>query len=143
MFMGSYDRRVDDKGRLVLPAKFRQELGPVAICTIGLDGCVAIYSQEMWQALLKKLQDLPFTKEKARRFIRALLAAADEVTIDSAGRILLNGTLKKYAALGESVTIIGVGDHLELWNSDQWAQDQETSLKELASLAEGIEDFGI
>ncbi len=143
MFVGSHDRRIDEKGRLVLPAKFRQELGPVAICTIGLDRCVAVYSHEKWQALLQRLQSLPFTKEKARRFIRALLAVADELTVDGTGRILINGTLKKYAGLGDAVTIIGVGDHVEIWNSHTWARDQEESLQELASLAEGIEDFGI
>lgn len=143
MLMGAYDHRIDTKGRLVLPAKFRSELGAAVVCTVGLDRCVAVYSMTGWENYLKKLQSLPFAKENARRFMRVVLGSADELPIDGAGRILVNAFLKKHAELGEQVTVVGVNDHLEIWNSDRWNAGREDILKDFEELAEGVGDLGL
>lgn len=143
MFMGTYEHKFDSKGRIVVPSKFRQELGDNVVCTVGLDHCVALYSMSGWQEYLKKLQNLPFAKGNARSFTRAVLASADVVPIDAAGRVLISSFLQKYASLGETVTILGVNDHLEVWNSVSWASDRENILNELATLAEGVGELEI
>lgn len=141
--MGSNTHRIDNKGRLVLPAKWRSELGPAVVLTVGLDRCVAIYSLEGWNRYLQKLQALPFAKENARRFMRVVLASADELPLDNAGRVLVNSTLRAYASLEGDVTVVGVGDHLELWNTERWNADRDAILEDFEALAEGVGDLGL
>ena len=143
MLMGTCEHRLDSKGRLVLPAKFRSELGSTVVCTVGLDRCVAVYSTDGWEKYLAKLQTLPFAKESARRFMRVVLGSADELPVDGAGRILVGAFLKDYAGLGEQVTIVGVSDHVELWNSERWNAGRDDILKDFESLAEGVGDLGV
>ena len=143
MFMGSCDHRIDSKGRLVLPAKYRQDLGDSVVCTVGLDGCVAVYPMKEWEKYLTKLQSLPFARGDARQFMRAVLGAAEELSIDGQGRILINSKLRGYASLGEKVVVSGVIDHLEIWNSDQWAANDANMLQNFTNLAEGVGELGI
>lgn len=143
MFMGSYEHRVDGKGRLVMPAKFRPQIGESVVCTVGLDNCVALYPIDAWKEYLRKLQTLPFTKGQARQFMRALLGAAEELTVDGQGRILLPLKLRRYADLREAVVVNGVNDHLEIWNSEKWATSNDEMLENFTSLAEGVSDLGI
>ncbi len=143
MFMGSYEHRVDGKGRLVMPAKFRTQIGETVVCTVGLDNCVALYPMDAWKEYLQKLQALPFTKGQARQFMRALLGAAEELTVDGQGRILLPLKLRRYADLREAVVVNGVNDHLEIWNSEKWAASNDEMLENFTSLAEGVSELGI
>ncbi len=143
MFMGSYEHRIDNKGRLVMPAKFRSQVGDAVVCTVGLDSCVALYSLDAWKDYLQKLQSLPFTKSQARQFMRALLGAAEELNVDGQGRILLPQKLRRYAELGENVVVNGVNDHIEIWNSEKWSSSNDEMLENFTSLAEGVSDLGI
>ena len=89
VLVGTFDHRMDSKGRMVLPARFREELGNQVVATIGIDRCVALYSLPNWHRLLEKLQNLPMSKGRTRDFLRVLLASATEMDFDSMGRILL------------------------------------------------------
>lgn len=143
MFMGSYDHRIDNKGRLVMPAKFRSQIGDTVVCTVGLDNCLAVYPMDAWSVYLQKLQSLPFTKGQARQFMRTLLGAAEELLVDGQGRILLSVKLRKYAQLSDAVVVNGVNDHLEIWNSEKWSASNDEMLENFTSLAEGVSDLGV
>lgn len=143
MFMGSYAHRIDAKGRLVMPAKFRSSMGSTVVCTVGLDGCLAVYPTDAWENYLQKLQSLPFTKAQARAFMRTLLGAAEELPVDSQGRILVSSRLRSYASLEDAVMVNGVGDHVEIWNGEKWKATNDDMLKNFTSLAEGVADFGV
>ena len=143
MLMGSSDNRIDSKGRLVMPAKFRSQIGETVVCTVGLDNCLAVYPMDAWNAYLQKLQSLPFTKGQARQFMRTLLSAAEELPVDGQGRILIPAKLRKYAQLEDQVVVNGVNDHLEIWNSTKWAASNDEMLDNFTALAEGVADLGI
>lgn len=143
MLMGSYDHRIDSKGRLVMPAKFRSQIGETVVCTVGLDNCLAVYPMDAWNAYLQKLQSLPFTKGQARQFMRTLLGAAEELPVDGQGRILLPAKLRRYARLDERVVVNGVNDHLEIWDSEKWSANNDDMLQNFTALAEGVADLGV
>ena len=143
MLMGSSDNRIDSKGRVVMPAKFRSQIGETVVCTVGLDNCLAVYPMDAWNAYLQKLQSLPFTKGQARQFMRTLLSAAEELPVDGQGRILIPAKLRKYAQLEDQVVVNGVNDHLEIWNSTKWAASNDEMLDNFTALAEGVADLGI
>ncbi len=143
MLMGSYDHRIDSKGRLVMPAKFRSQIGETVVCTVGLDNCLAVYPMDAWNAYLQKLQSLPFTKGQARQFMRTLLGAAEELPVDGQGRILLPAKLRRYARLDERVVVNGVNDHLEIWDSEKWSASNDDMLQNFTALAEGVADLGV
>ena len=119
MMIGTYEHRLDKKGRLVLPSKFRQELGDELICLRWVEQCVSLYSKDGWEKLLERLQRMPFSRSKARDFLRVFWQL-HELSVDSAGRILLPQMLKSHASLNSEVSVIGVGDHLEIWDRDIW-----------------------
>ena len=119
MFMGEYHQKIDDKGRLTIPAKIRYELGDNFIVTGGLDGCLFIYKKETWDKLINTYQDLPNVKE-ARNFMRFFLSGANPQNFDKQGRINIAPPLIKYANLSKDVIVIGVGDRLEIWDNENW-----------------------
>ena len=99
MFMGEYAHNIDKKGRIIIPAKFREELGDTLIITRGLDGCLSIYTKEQWQLIYEQLMKLPSTKKDARMFVRMMTSKAAECEIDAQGRILIPSSLIKLADL--------------------------------------------
>lgn len=119
IFMGEYHQKIDDKGRLTIPAKIRYELGDNFIVTRGLDGCLFIYKKETWDKLINTYQDLPNVKE-ARNFMRFFLSGANPQSFDKQGRINIAHPLIKYANLSKDVIVIGVGDRLEIWDNENW-----------------------
>ena len=141
MLVGTYEHRVDAKGRTVIPAKFRQELGECVVATIGIDRCVSLYPMEEWQKVLEKLQSLPFSKSKTRGLMRIMLASAHELAIDSAGSILIPQILRDHAELLTDAFFVGISDHIELWDKGIWEQYSKTVLDELPEIAEGIDGF--
>lgn len=120
MFMGEFHHNVDDKMRLVLPSKFREELGGSFVITRGLDGCLFIYSITEWNKLIEQLKVLPFTKKDARAFLRFFLSGASECTFDKQGRIAIPSPLVNYASIIKECTIIGVGDRIEVWANENF-----------------------
>lgn len=143
MFMGEYQHSLDAKGRLIIPAKFRDELGEGAILTRGLDNCLFLFPQEEWSILESKLKTLPLTKGDARQFVRFLFSGATECELDKQGRIILPSNLREFASIDKDAVVIGVSSRVEIWSKEKWdsyVQDAEDSFEDIA---ENIVDLGI
>lgn len=143
MFIGEYQYSIDDKKRLSIPSKFRRDLGRIGIVTRGLDGCLFLYPQREWRKLAEKLGRLPLGQRDSRGFQRIMLSGAMEVGIDSLGRILIPDYLKKYANLQRKVVIVGLYNHIELWNDKRWKAYQQKSEKEVGNMAERLSQLGV
>ena len=141
MFMGEYNHTVDEKGRLNIPVKFRDELGSEFVVTKGLDGCLFAYDLTEWRVLEEKLRALPLTNKDARAFARFMLAGAASVEIDKQGRILLPQVLRNFAGLEKDVVLIGVASRIEIWNKEKWEDASYDADAE--ELAEKMENLGI
>lgn len=141
MFMGEYNHTVDEKGRLIIPSKFREELGNTFVVTKGLDGCLFVYDNAEWKALEEKLRALPLTNRDARAFARFMLAGAAQVEVDKQGRILLPQVLRGFAGLEKDVVLIGVASRIEIWSKDKW--EMATFEMDGEELAEKMENLGI
>ena len=143
MLIGEYHHNLDEKGRLTVPSKFRDEIGKEFIITRGLDGCLFIYSLGQWDKIVSKLQTLPFTKKDARTFNRFFLSSATVCEFDKQGRINIPSVLINYANIRKECTIIGVNDRLEVWASDKFdtlIEDNLTAIDEVAeNLFEGFD----
>ena len=135
---GSYAHKLDSKGRTVLPARFRDELGSSVVATIGIERCITIYPGPQWQALLERLEELPSGNNRARDLRRVILASAHEVEIDSAGRVLLPQQLRSYANINQEVSINGNGDRLEIWDQATWESYRDSIWKDIRETAEGV-----
>ena len=125
LLMGEYGHSLDAKGRLIMPAKLRQDIGEKFVVTKGLDGCLFAYSQTEWTNFEEKLKTLPLTNKNARDFVRFFLSGAIECEIDKQGRFLIPGNLRTYAKLDKEIIIIGVGTRIEIWNKASWIQSEE------------------
>ncbi len=133
MFIGEYEHSVDVKGRLIMPAKLREDIGEKFVVTKGLDGCLFAYSQKEWENFEEKLKQLPLTNKNARDFVRFFLAGAMECEIDKQGRFLISSNLREYATLEKEVIIVGVLNRIEIWNKEKWKQvDSNISADEIA-----------
>lgn len=141
MLVGSFNHKLDSKGRTVLPARFRGELGNSVVATIGIDKCIALYPLSRWEELLLKLKDLSSFKKKTRDFRRVLLSMATEQDIDGAGRILLPSLLREYAGVEQEITLIGAEDHMEIWDARKWEDHRNLVLADFSDLAEDLEDI--
>lgn len=134
MFMGEYNYTIDDKGRLTIPAKLREQLGHDFIITRGLDKCLFVYPKEEWNNVINKYKELPNTKD-ARNFMRFFLSGATQNEFDKQGRINIANSLIKYANLNKDCVIIGVNDRLEIWDKELWDKfitDNEENLSDIA-----------
>ncbi len=120
MFMGEYNHTIDAKGRLIVPAKFREQLGEEFVVTKGLDGCLFVYPKEEWKVLEEKLRGLPLMHKEARKFSRFFLAGAASLEIDKMGRILLPQVLREFAGLTKEVVLAGVLERVEIWDKEKW-----------------------
>ncbi len=140
MFMGEYHHSLDDKGRLIIPSKFRDELGEKFIVTRGLENCLFVYPYSTWQKIVSKLESLPFTKRDAREFNRFFLSGATEVEFDRQGRVNLPSPLLGYANIVKESVVVGVGDRLEIWSKASWEGFFDTSLDKLSDIAENLFD---
>lgn len=140
MLMGEFHHTIDEKGRLIIPSKFREELGNNFIITRGLEECLFIYSMENWNKITSKLNSLPFTKRDARSFTRFFLSGATAAEFDKQGRINITSPLVSYAELKKECVIIGVGDRLEIWSSEKWNNFYEENKENLSNIAENIFD---
>lgn len=135
MFIGEYEHSVDAKGRAIMPAKLREDIGEKFIVTKGLDGCLFAYSKTEWNNFEEKLKTLPLTNKNARDFVRFFLSGAVECEIDKQGRFLIPNNLRIYATLEKEIMIIGVGTRIEIWNRDSWkkySSDENISADEIA-----------
>lgn len=143
MFMGEYQHTIDDKGRLIMPSKFREELGEKFVVTKGLDNCLFVYPMTEWKILEEKLRSLPFTKADARAFARFFFSGAIECELDKQGRILLTANLRDHAKLQKDVYIIGVSSRLEIWSKEVWEEYNRKTQETYEELAEKMVDFDL
>ncbi|HHU48905.1 MAG: division/cell wall cluster transcriptional repressor MraZ [Caldicoprobacterales bacterium] len=143
MFIGEYQHTIDPKGRVFMPAKFREELGEKFVVTKGLDNCLFVYPDEEWQNLEQKLRTLPLTSKEARAFIRFFFAGAAECEADKQGRILIPANLREYASLEKELSIIGVSTRVEIWSRDAWESYNGESSLDQDAIIEKMAELGI
>lgn len=141
--MGEYSHNLDAKGRIIVPAKFRENLGETFVLTRGLDRCLFVYPEVEWRLLEDKLKQLPLTKKDARKFTRFFLSGATELEIDKQGRISIPQPLRTYANLSKQCTVIGVSNRIEIWDSDEWNVYVSESEESFAEIAENLMDFDL
>jgi MraZ protein len=134
-FMGTYTPKLDDKGRLFLPAKFRDQLAEGLVVTRGQEFCLTVWPMNDFMELTRKAQEAPVTVKGARDYTRFLFAGASEEKPDKQGRITITPMLREYASLDRDVVVIGVMNRIEIWDPARWQQysaEQETKFSELS-----------
>ena len=142
MFMGEYNHTIDEKGRLTIPSKIREQLGHEFIVTRGLDNCLFIYSKTEWENVINKYRELPNTRD-ARNFMRFFLSGATSNEFDKQGRINIANSLIKYADLKKDCVIIGVNERLEIWDKETWNNFLEANENNLSDIADKLFEVNI
>ena len=139
MWYGEYNHTLDEKDRFILPAKFRDKIKAFSskkfFLTRGLDGCLVMLHQDVWQVQEEKLKNLPFTKAQSRAFNRMYFSGAQEIEIDVQGRVNLPDYLKEFAKINRDIMIVGVSDRIEIWSKKSWEdfyKDNEGKFEETA-----------
>ncbi len=141
MFMGEYNHTIDAKGRLIVPTKFREQLGEEFVLAKGNDDCLAIYTKEAWETFLTKIQALPATKD-IRKYVRNIVGSSVDVVTDKQGRILVPGNLREHAGLDKDVVFAGVIDKIEVWDKERWMK--QTDIDNIDDIAEEMaERYGL
>lgn len=142
MFYGEYEHSLDNKDRVIIPAKFREIFKEHYVekffITRGLDKCLFVFTEETWKAQEKKFREMPFTNAEVRRFNRLYFSGACEVVCDKQGRILIPNYLKQYGEIKEDVVIIGVSDRIEIWAREKWKEFFEQNKDNFENLAEKL-----
>lgn len=141
MFMGEYHHNLDSKGRLIIPADFRKQIGDKMIFTRGMEGCIFGYTEQVWQEMQAKLAHLPLTKRNARKFTRMFYSGAMESEFDKQGRVNLTTTLKQHAGLKKECVIIGVSDRIEIWSLENWTNFSDEANEDYDDIAEDLDDI--
>ena len=142
MFMSQYNHTIDAKGRVIIPAKFREKLGDSFVITKGLDGCLYGYAEAEWKSFEEKLGALPITNRDSRQFTRFFLAGAAECELDKQGRILIPAVLREFAGLEKDVVLVGVASKIEIWSKERWDEANETYEDNMDDIAKNLESLG-
>jgi MraZ protein len=140
MFMGEFNHTIDTKGRIIIPSKFREELGDIFVITLGLDGCLFAYPNKEWIAFVDELRKLPGTQE-ARKLQRYFMAGAAECETDKQGRILIPSKLRDNAALDKEIVFVGVLNKIEIWSKERWENNNDYD--DVDAIAEHMSEYGI
>ncbi|MFA5029297.1 MAG: division/cell wall cluster transcriptional repressor MraZ [Patescibacteria group bacterium] len=140
MFVGQYSHNLDNKGRVAVPAKFRQELKK-AVVTKGLDDCLFLYPKNEWDKIATKVANLPMDKPENRAFARSLLAGASETEFDKQGRIILPEYLREFAGINKNVIIVGLYNRLEIWDEKKWDNYRKESDRNYNNIANALNDL--
>ena len=135
---GEYQHALDNKGRVFIPARLREELGQSVTITLSMDRCLSVYSRENWDSLIEKVNALPYVRQ---RKMRPLFAYAVRCDLDAQGRVLLPQNLRDWAGLTKNVTVVGCNNHAELWDSESWRAvfEAETTPENIAAVMEELE----
>lgn len=141
MFMGEYNHTIDVKGRLIVPSKFREQLGDEFVVTKGLDGCLFVYSLEEWKNIEEKFKQVPLTTKDARKFSRFFFAGAATCEVDKQGRILIPPVLREFAELNKEIVSVGVLSRIEIWSKQRWSESNE--YEDMDEIAEHMADLGL
>ncbi len=143
MFIGEFSHNLDSKGRMAIPAKFRQKLTGGAIITRGLDRCLFVFTNKDWEILAQKLIALPLAQANSRAFSRLMLAGATDVELDKQGRILIPDYLREYAGLKKQAIVAGLYNRIEIWDSEAWKQYKTKTESQSDEIAEKLSELGI
>ena len=141
MFMGEYNHTVDAKGRLIVPSKFREQLGDEFVVTKGLDGCLFVYPNEEWSNIEEKFRNIPLTTKDARKFSRFFFAGAASCEVDKQGRILIPPTLREFAEIQKDVVSVGVLNRIVIWSKERWLDTN--TYEDMDEIAEHMADLGL
>ena len=142
MFMGEYSHNIDAKGRMIVPSKFREQLGDEFVVTKGLDGCLFVYPNEEWQNIEEKFRNVPLTSKDARKFSRFFFAGATTCEVDKQGRILIPSVLREFASLQKDVVFVGVGSRIEIWSKESWNDSISNYDDNMDEVAENMDSLG-
>ncbi len=143
MFIGTYEHTLDDKGRVAIPARFRDGLGARFFATKGLDGCLFLFPEDEWRRRQAELASLPLTMRDARAYSRLFLAGACECELDRQGRVNIPGYLREYAGIVRDVVVIGVMDRVEIWSRDAWREYSAKAEESYEDVAEKLLSGGV
>ncbi len=125
MFIGTYFNKIDEKGRLRMPAKFKEELGCTYFISKGDSGCLYVLSKPAFEQLTEKFRSINFSDNESKKFQRAFFSSADSVEEDNQGRFLVPQMLREYAGINKEVVVIGSGDRVEIWSQENWKKYNE------------------
>ena len=142
MFMGEFDHTTDPKGRLIVPSKFREDLGDTFVVTKGLDGCLLAYAKPEWDRVTTGLRELSLVNKNGRQFIRFFFAGAAEIEMDKQGRILIPEKLREFAGITKDVVSVGADNKLEIWSKDRY-EGLETPSDAMDEIMERLSEMGI
>ena len=143
MLTGEYNHSIDSKGRLIIPAKFREILGDSFVITKGLDNCLFVYPDNEWKLFEEKLRTLPLTNKNARTFTRFFLGRAVEGVLDKQGRVLISSALRDFAGLEKEVVLVGVLDRVEIWDKAKWDESNAEVEANMDDIAGHMEELGL
>lgn len=141
MFMGEYSHTVDAKGRLIVPSKFREQLGNEVVVTKGLDSCLFVYTNEEWTDIEEKFKDIPLARKDARKFSRFFFAGACSCEVDKQGRILIPQMLRDFSGIKKDVVLAGVLNRIEIWSRERW--EDENTYDDMDEIAEHMAEMGL
>ncbi len=141
--MGEYQHSIDDKGRIIIPAKFREDLGEKFIVTRGLDNCLFVYPLVQWKVLEEKIKELPTSHADTRAFVRMFFSGAVEAELDKQGRVVIPQHLREHARIERDAYVIGVSTKVEIWSKESWENYSNQAQQSYEAIAEKIIDIGI
>jgi MraZ protein len=143
MFMGEYQHTIDEKGRIIVPLKFREGLGEKFIVTRGIERCLYTYSMDQWEIVSERFRSLNSMQPGARFIQRSMISGAHECELDKQGRILLPHHLREYSVLEKECVVLGVNNHVEIWSKSKWTEYFDTNQQEFYETAGKLLDFSI
>lgn len=143
MLIGEYRHSLDSKGRIIIPAKFRDELGDEFVMTKGLDNCLFVYPKNEWVKIENKLKELPMTNRTARSFVRTFFSGAIDQSLDKQGRALIPQNLREHASISKDVVVIGVSTRVEIWSTESWDNYNDDEGISYEEMAEKMTELGI
>ena len=138
MLLGTHTPKLDDKGRIILPARFRDELSAGVVVTRGQERCLYVFSKKEFESVHEKIRQAPVTSEEARKYLRLFLSGASDDTPDKQGRVLVPQLLRDYAGLTKELVIIGVGSRAEIWDASSWQEYLSSNEEKFATQAEEV-----
>ena len=143
MFIGTYNNSIDAKNRMIVPAKFREELGYKVVLTLGIDNCIYLYPMKDWEVFMEKLAKLPISDPKARNFARNFTGNAEECEVDRQGRITLPQNLREQTGMVKELTTIGCMNKIEIWSREEYEGAGDQVQMDRGEIAKGMVEYGI
>jgi MraZ protein len=140
--MGEFQHNIDDKGRLIIPVRFREQIGEKFVITKGLDHCLSAYSMSEWNKLAEKISKLPDSNSKARQLQRFYFASASPSEFDKQGRVNIPQALREWGGLQKNCVIVGNPSYIEIWDEERWTQMNAATQANIEEISAAMEEFG-